>query len=308
MFTRHNVLQWRACRLEMPLEVRCVSVRENFRCCCCNCRVKTGTIMIGWLQLDLSLFELLHCIASLVDIKKLFPDDARAPVIVILLVIGVCLCVNGLLVFSARRAIPVLALPYLLLGLIALAVMCLFIFKGVTHLVLPPRGIANLFGDMVLGLLVTTQLAVRILIEILLLYGAYREEQMFLLPYVVMDPIGVVWVATAVLLFTIYRAGENLVPYLLVIPIIDSLFMGIRAYMWVIVYSYYRQLVRGVCPGTEIPMQDVATTREIPEIEPIVTTEEQEQPKKENATPVTESAVLRIDKKFLWPSSREYLL
>ena len=72
------------------------------------------------------------------------------------------------------QGIPMLALPYLLLGLVALAVICLIVFKGITHLILSPREIANLFGNMVLSLLVTVQLAVRLSIETLLLYGAYR--------------------------------------------------------------------------------------------------------------------------------------
>ncbi|PSN58272.1 hypothetical protein C0J52_00190 [Blattella germanica] len=239
----------------MPLEVKCISVRENFSCCCCNCTVKTGTILIGWLQLG----------------------------------------------------IPMLALPYLLLGLIALAAMCLVVFKGITHLILSPREIANLFGNMVLSLLVTVQLAVRLSIETLLLYGAYREKPMFLLPYVVLDPVGVLWVASLILLIAIHLAGQVIIAYVAVL-IIDSLLFGVRSYMWVIVYSYYRQLVRNVMPHTEIPLQNMC------EAQPMVSPMEDQQPEKlcekeeieEDEQPV--SAPAKKNPADLWPSSREYLL
>ena len=48
---------------------------------------------------------------------------------------------------------------------------------------------------------------------------------MFLLPYVVLDPVSVLWVASLILLIAIHLAGQEVIAYIAVL-IVDSLLFG----------------------------------------------------------------------------------
>jgi len=92
------------------------------------------------------------------------------------------------------------------------------------------------------GLIATvTSSAISIPLAALLLYGAHTEKPHFMLPAVILDMIGIVILAVAVIVISIIMFFSSFLIGLIVL-LVGILIVVLSTYFWVVIYSYYQKL------------------------------------------------------------------
>lgn len=100
--------------------------------------------------------------------------------------------------------------------------------------------------------------AISILLVALLLYGAHNERPGFMLPFVVLNMIGIVVFAVFVVVSSILLFISNFLVGFGIL-IVGGLFVALSSFFWMVIYSYYRKLEERRSPFPVTSLDNVFT-------------------------------------------------